>query len=523
MNSSTKKPPPTIEDAFDWIEANLRVPAGPLRGQPFQLPEWQRDFARAAFAPECQEAGLSVARKNGKTGLIAALVLAHLIGPLNRPRWRAVTVSMTGLLAIELRTAVYDTARESGLAEYVRLRKSPTPGAIYGKSGAQIDILAADKATGHAIGADLAIVDEAGQLQENRRGLWEALYTSISGRNGRLVAISIQGTGPMFDEMRKRRDADSVVFHEFRPEIDLEKVDRSTLSKESTWRAGNPGLGTIKSLDYFEKAAKRALSNPASLPEFLAYDLNLPVDPDRQALLSLKDWKRTELEPIPPRGPRVVLGIDLGGSTSMTAAVAYWPDTNRAEAWAAWPAIPSLPDREENDNARNIYTRCAKTGRLKIYGDRVTDARAFLDDVLKEIAPANLLRLGADRYRKSEVEEILAKVAPRLLRQRKVVWRGNMKNATGESNADIEALIELVVTGRWKQEKCLLTRHALAETVRIVEESGMNRLGKLRSTSRIDVMQAAVIAARLGRDTLERPSHQLPVDSDAPPLPLEAA
>ena len=48
--------------------------------------------------------GLSVARKNGKSGVIAAVLLAHLAGPLNRPEWRGIVTSMTGELAKELET-----------------------------------------------------------------------------------------------------------------------------------------------------------------------------------------------------------------------------------------------------------------------------------------------------------------------------------------------------------------------------------------------------------------------------------
>ena len=72
------------------------MPAGLLRGQPFQLADWQVAWLRGALAPGIREAGLSVARKNGKSGLVAALVLAHLVGPLRQPAWRAVRVQLDG-------------------------------------------------------------------------------------------------------------------------------------------------------------------------------------------------------------------------------------------------------------------------------------------------------------------------------------------------------------------------------------------------------------------------------------------
>ena len=49
-----------------WATATLQVPAGLLRGQPFALADWQVDWLRGALALGIREAGLSVARKNGK-------------------------------------------------------------------------------------------------------------------------------------------------------------------------------------------------------------------------------------------------------------------------------------------------------------------------------------------------------------------------------------------------------------------------------------------------------------------------
>ena len=82
----------------DWAEAKLKVPTGPLQGQPFRIAPWQRRYLVQALAPGIREAGLSVARKNGKSSLIAALLLAYLVGPLNSRLWRGIVVSLTGHL-----------------------------------------------------------------------------------------------------------------------------------------------------------------------------------------------------------------------------------------------------------------------------------------------------------------------------------------------------------------------------------------------------------------------------------------
>ena len=71
---------------IDFIE-NLTVPSGTGQGKPIVLRQWQRQFIIDVYAPNdkgvrrVRRAIFSVARKNGKTMLIAALVLAHLVGP----------------------------------------------------------------------------------------------------------------------------------------------------------------------------------------------------------------------------------------------------------------------------------------------------------------------------------------------------------------------------------------------------------------------------------------------------------
>lgn len=71
-----------------WAEERIRVPTGPLRSQPFRVEPWQREFLQAATAPATPEAGLSAARKNGKSGVVAALLLGYLMGPFRHQQWR---------------------------------------------------------------------------------------------------------------------------------------------------------------------------------------------------------------------------------------------------------------------------------------------------------------------------------------------------------------------------------------------------------------------------------------------------
>ena len=484
-----------------WAKATLQVPAGLLRGQPFALADWQVDWLRGALASGIREAGLSVARKNGKSGLVAALVLAHLVGPLRRPAWRAVVCSLDGKTAKELQRQIEEIARASGLydaeaaaaarppgGERIAAYRTPYPGRIVGPDG-DVTCLAADRATGHAVGADLAIVDEAGLLEEKKRDLWNAMRSCVSGRDGRVLAISIRGEGPMFTELAERAADPAVHWVEYAARTD------ARLDDEAAWRAANPGLGSIKSLGYMEALARAALASPADQVSFRAYDLNLPQSPSRELLCDPEDWRACEVSTpaeLPARDGSCVVGFDLGYDLSMSAVVAYWPGTWRLEVWAAFPDLPDLATRGRADGIGDVYVQMAARGELLVYPGRVVPVRTFLGDVARALDGETVRAAEADSCRRAEAEQALADagvVWP-------VTWRANAAGGTAghDGSHDVRAFQRAVIQREMRCVASVVMRQAIKETD--VKRRGMGHpsLGRHRTRGRIDAVAAAILA-----------------------------
>ena len=72
------------EKVCQFIERYCLIPEGSKVGQPIKLLDFQRKFVLDVYDNPAgtSRAYLSVARKNGKSALIAAIVLAHLVGPV---------------------------------------------------------------------------------------------------------------------------------------------------------------------------------------------------------------------------------------------------------------------------------------------------------------------------------------------------------------------------------------------------------------------------------------------------------
>ena len=69
-------------------------------------------------------------------------------------------------------------------------------------------------------------------LGEDKRDLWDAMVSCVSGRDGRfMVHEHPVGTSPMFAELRQRRADPAVVWHEYKADENCDIEDRDTVGK----------------------------------------------------------------------------------------------------------------------------------------------------------------------------------------------------------------------------------------------------------------------------------------------------
>ena len=273
-----------------WAAATLIVPPGhPHAGEPMVLPPFAVAWLRASW--DAHESALSTARKNAKSAIAAILALGYLCGPLRRPGWRGAVASLDKGKAAELRRQCADIAAASGLD--VKVRRSPYPGVIESATGT-LDTLSADKNAGHASGYDLVIVDETGLFPLRARDLLAGLRSSVSARNGKIRHISIRGDSILFREILENP---AVVSHVYAAPAEC-KID-----DEAAWRAANPGLGTIKAVDYMRAEVLRVAGVPSDEPSFRAYDLNLALSPTREMVCTPSDLEACFVDVAEYRGP----------------------------------------------------------------------------------------------------------------------------------------------------------------------------------------------------------------------------
>ena len=381
------------------------------------------------------------------------------------------------------------------------MRSTPAPGKVVGLNNSEVSILAADKATGHAVGSDLVIIDEGGLLSEKDRDLWNACRTSISGRNGRLICISIRGDAPMLSELKNRKDKDTVVWHEYAATAGCDYSDKQQ------WHKANPGLRSkIKSIEYMKEAAENAKASPADAPTFLAYDLNLPQAPSRETIVSVNDYTQCVVgfNELPERAGPVFVGIDLGGSSSMTAAVFYWPDTHRLEYVGAFGNKPGLKQRGQSDGVGSLYEQMHAKGELKVYEGYATPVKHFIKDIALLLEGQQVAGVACDRYRKSEFLDAL--YGARVPWSNRIEFRGQGSSMvfTADGAYDVRSFQVAVLEQRIKVCRSLLLQHSIANSSISRDAAGNCKLDRATQRGRIDTLQAGVLALGLGARYRER-------------------
>ena len=484
------EPAEQVRILAEWAEHHLTIPPGhPKAGEKMVIPGYGISFLTDALSH--RESLLTMARKNAKSAILAVLGLGYLVGPLRVPGWRGAVASLSKDKANELRIQIEAIAIASGLTG-LTFKRSPQPGYIVSDTG-QFDVLSADKNAGAASGYDLILCDETGLFPDGARELLAGLRSSVSARDGRVIHISVRGDSPLLQEILDRADLPTTAVHLY------DAPDGCDLDDLEAWKAANPGLGGIKSLQYMIDEAARVAITPADQAAFRAFDLNQALDPARKMIVSVTDWQGIVTDTPTERAGPVVLGLDLGGSASMTALAAIWIKTGRLEVWAGYGDIPTLADRGTADGVGNRYVEMERRGEIKTYPGRVTPIKPFLQDCAMQLQGFPVVALGCDRYRQAELMDALDQST---IRPDSVELRGMGAASVADGSADARSFQRLVYGKRLSTRETLLMASAIKESALRYDGAGNPALDKTRKQGRIDPLSASVIAAGLAEKYL---------------------
>ncbi len=502
---SSSKPLSDVAKAIRFLET-LEVPEGPRAGRRLDLAPFQRCFVEGALDPANSLAVLSVGRGNAKSALSAGLALGALLGVWDsQPRRDVIIAARTrdqARVAWNF-AAAFTRSLPDDVQKQLTFRRSPRLEIEFGGDGGEhvIRAIAADGKSALGSGPTLAILDERGHWPADKGDELEtALLTGLGKRGGRalLISTSAQDDAHPFSRWIDQPPAGAYV-QEHRPALGLPADDPESLA------LANPGAehGVGASLEWLSASARRAIARGGSaLAGFRLYHRNERVSGEtRDLLVTLDQWLAVETTTLPPRSGPVIVGLDLGGSASMSAATFYWPETDRFEVHGTFPGVPSLLDRGQADGVGDRYLQMQERGELTTLGLKTVPILEWINATMRLLEGQPVAAIVADRFKQAEIGEALVKAgvtAP-------VTWRGMGFRDGGE---DCERFRRAVFDGKVKSAESLLMRSALADCVCLRDPANNVKLAKARSTGRIDPAAAAVLAVAEGARRTARPEQK---------------
>ncbi|WP_444460938.1 terminase TerL endonuclease subunit [Rhodobacter capsulatus] len=490
------------ETAVRFLES-LCIPEGPNAGKPIRLAPFQRQFVAGALGEAISTAVLSIGRGNAKTALSSGIALGGLVGAWDRQPRREI------LIAARTRDqgqVAYNFVK--GFCEFLPLelqrrmifRRAPRLEIEFeGDGGGHVlRVIAADGKSALGSAPTMCLLDERGHWALDKGDELEAaLLSGLGKRGGRALIISTSAaddTHPFSKWIDEPLPGSYVQEH--RPPPGLPADDRASLI------IANPGsaYGIGADIDWLVGQAGRAIARGgSSLTSFRLYNRNERVSGEnRDLLVTMDEWLSCETSDLPPREGPVVIGIDLGGSASMTAAAFYWPETGRLECLGTFPASPSLLDRGQVDAVGDRYVQMQDRGELSVMGDKTVPVASWLAEVVKHVEGQSIAAITMDRYKQSELAEGLGRAGIRA----PLVWRGQGFRDGGE---DCERFRRAVFDGKVLARPSLLLRSAFSDAVCLRDPANNLKLAKARSNGRIDAAAASVLAVAEGARIAGRP------------------
>lgn len=485
------------ERVIAFIERYCVVPEGKLVGKPMRLDVFQKKFILDTYDNPhgTSRAILSIARKNGKTGLIAGILLAHVAGPEARQNSSIVSGALSrDQAAIVFSLAAKMVRGSPELSQLVRI--VPSSKRLLGLTmNTEFRALSADSKTAHGQSPTLAILDEVGQVRGPSSDFIDAIITAQGAHeNPLLIAISTQAPNDndllsiWIDDARTSGDP-RIVCHVYEATKDCDVMN------EAEWRKANPALGNFRSEQDLRDQAERAVRMPSFEGTFRNLCLNQRVE-TISPFIAPGVWLLNSHEPNPEafKQARVAVGLDLSARTDLTAAaiVADW-DGRKHVRMLFWTPEKGLKDRAKRDRAP--YDVWVKQGYIRATPGAAVDYEQVVSDLLEALSESDVAAIAFDRWRIDVFKKELARAEVELPL---LPFGQGFKDMSPALEAlEAELLEERIAHGN-HPVLTMCAANARAEK----DPAGNRKLTKGRATGRIDGLVALTMAIGvLGTET----------------------
>ncbi len=466
----------------------LPIVSGLRAGERMEVLDFQERFVRGVYAETEGErlvrlAGLSVARGNGKSGLLAGLGLAHLLGPMMEPYGECYAAALDREQASVLYRMtcayIYETPWMAGRVNIRDQTKEITDL----ESSSLWRALTSDARKAHGLAPSFWIADEVAQWRS--RELWDNLRTGMAKRKHALgVTISTQAADDLhfWSEMLDAEPMPSTY-------VQLHAApDDCALGDREAWLAANPALGAFLNEEEFADAAAMAMRSPSFAPAFRLLNLNQRIAAEGR-FIEQADWDANgePFDPIELEGARCYGGLDLSSTRDLCALALWFPDHGKLLAWH-WLPKDTIAARVERD--RVPYDRWATDGWADVTVGNARDDLAIALQLADIRGRYDLQGIAFDRWQIARLNKLLADEGIDLPMQEFVPGFKSYAAA-------VDAFERALLARQMQHNGNPLLRWQAGNVIVETDPAGNRKPTKAKSLDRIDGIVSAIMACGL--------------------------
>jgi phage terminase large subunit-like protein len=368
---------------INFIENCVKLTKSPFYGQPMQLMLWQKAFIEAVYSFKMAdgfdrflEVLMLIARKNGKTEVIAALDFAEMIiGGVGLD----IVCSGTNDGTADLAYSTIDTMRilvDPKSKDTWRNQKGMKCFATNNKIWKLSD--SSKQKEGRAI--DIASIDEVWALTDD--GIYKPIQQSTSTKE-RYKIFMFGSEGFVNDGFldQKRKEYEKIIRGEdckdsskrklpwlYTQDSEMEVWNTDSDGISRAWIKSNPSLGTVKKWSYMKDRVEEARESKGDRIFVLSKDFNIKTSRSAN-WLNIEDYNyECEFNPEDLRGCVALGAVDLAETTDLCAAkVLVMKKDDPKKYIISHYFIPESKLEEHDDTGAGAkYTEWAEAGLLTI-------------------------------------------------------------------------------------------------------------------------------------------------------------
>lgn len=493
-------------ETFVTMTSGRRFAGRPMRLMPWQIHDiieplygWVDDNGLRRY----RRAAIFVSKKNGKSTMMAALVLYHLLAdqePGAAVYGAAVDRIQAGLIYRSVAASARANPELSRALEIIDSRST----IVHHPTASRYTCLAADSWRAEGIDASAVVIDE---LHAHRKpDLVQALTYAGAARSQPLV-VSISTAGEQRNGIgyewyldAKLVEKDPAANPTFFGKIyEAKPDDPRGFGDPEVWKEANPSLGTTITEKDFAADYADSLTAPTKTTSFLRYRLGVWAQADSRWFRGDSFAKCKADPPVPLEGRPCVVGIDLASHMDMTAAAFLFKGEDGS--WDAemryWCPEATIGERERRDNIP--YSAWVRDGWLIPTPGVRLDHEYVANEILAVGQAHNLVRVGADPWQVGLLATLLERHDIRLT---------SVAQTTRVLSEPCKQLESLVAEGKFRFRSPILGWNA-NNVCLYTDATGMVKPDKSKSTEKIDGISALVVAFAMGiaaADELTTPS-----------------